>query len=55
VPELEGDAASTGLGLRVPCPASPGQIDKLNYRLGPEQLTAEDKWKAAVMLAAAKD
>jgi len=32
-----------------------GTIDKLNYRLGPEQLTAEDKRKAAVMLAAAKD
>jgi arylsulfatase A-like enzyme len=32
-----------------------GTIDKLNYRLGPEQLSAEDKRKAAVMLAAAKD
>jgi len=32
-----------------------GTIDKLNYKLGPEQLTAEDKRKAAVMLAAAKD
>jgi hypothetical protein len=32
-----------------------GTIDKLNYRLGPEQLTADDKRKAAVMLAAAKD
>jgi hypothetical protein len=30
-------------------------IDKLNYRLGPEQLSAEDRRKAAVMLAAAKD
>src|ERR1035438_8279565 len=26
-----------------------GTIDKLNYRLGPEQLSAEDKRKAAVM------
>ncbi len=32
-----------------------GTIDKLNYQLGPEQLSAEDKRKAAVMLAAAKD
>ncbi len=32
-----------------------GTIDKLNYHLGPEQLSAEDKRKAAVMLAAAKD
>ncbi len=32
-----------------------GTIDKLNYKLGPEQMTAEDKRKAAVMLAAAKD
>jgi len=32
-----------------------GTIDKLNYKLGREQLTAEDKRKAAVMLAAAKD
>ncbi len=32
-----------------------GTIDKLNYKLGPEQLSAEDKRKAAVMLAAAKD
>ncbi len=32
-----------------------GTIDKLNYHLGPEQLSAEDKHKAAVMLAAAKD
>ena len=32
-----------------------GTIDKLNYRLGPEQLSAEDKRKVAVMLAAAKD
>ena len=32
-----------------------GTIDKLNYHLGPEQLSAEDKRKAAVILAAAKD
>ena len=32
-----------------------GTIDKLSYHLGPEQLCAEDKRKAAVMLAAAKD
>jgi arylsulfatase len=32
-----------------------GTIDKLNYKLGPEQLSAEDKRKAALMLAAAKD
>ena len=32
-----------------------GTIDKLNYKLGPEQMSAEDKRKAAVMLAAAKD
>ena len=32
-----------------------GTIDKLNYKLGPEQLTAEDKQKAAEMLARAKD
>ena len=30
-------------------------IDKLNYKLGPEQLTAEDKQKAAEMLARARD
>jgi hypothetical protein len=32
-----------------------GTIDKLNYRLGPEQLSAEDKQKAAEMLARARD
>ncbi len=32
-----------------------GTIDKLNYHLGPEQLSAQDKRKAAVMLAAARD
>jgi arylsulfatase A-like enzyme len=32
-----------------------GTIDKLNYKLGPEQLTAEDKQKAAEVLARAKD
>jgi arylsulfatase len=32
-----------------------GTIDKLNYKLGPEQLSAEDKQKAAEMLARAKD
>jgi len=32
-----------------------GTIDKLNYRLGPEQLSAEDKQKAAEVLARAKD
>jgi arylsulfatase len=32
-----------------------GTIDKLDYKLGPEQLSAEDKRRAAVMLAAAKD
>jgi hypothetical protein len=32
-----------------------GTIDKLNYKLGPEQLSAEDKRTAAVKLASAKD
>jgi arylsulfatase len=32
-----------------------GTIDKLNYRLGPEQMSAEDKQKAAEILARAKD
>ena len=32
-----------------------GTIDKLNFKLGPEQLTAEDKQKAADMLARARD
>ncbi|MGB8441135.1 MAG: arylsulfatase, partial [Candidatus Acidiferrales bacterium] len=32
-----------------------GTIDKLTYKLGPEQLSAEDKKAAAVILAAAKD
>ena len=32
-----------------------GTIDKLNYKLGPEQMSAEDKRKAAEMLAGAKD
>jgi arylsulfatase len=32
-----------------------GTIDKLNYKLGPEQLTAEDKQKAAEILARARD
>ena len=32
-----------------------GTIDKLNYKLGPEQLSAEDKEAAAKVLAAAKD
>jgi arylsulfatase A-like enzyme len=32
-----------------------GTIDKLNYKLGPEQLTAEDRQKAAEMLARAHD
>ena len=32
-----------------------GSIDKLNYKLGPEQLSAEDKEAAAKVLAAAKD
>jgi hypothetical protein len=32
-----------------------GTIDKLTYKLGPEQLTAEDKQKAAQVLARAKD
>ena len=32
-----------------------GTIDKLTYKLGPEQLSAEDKRAAAVILAAAKD
>src|SRR5271167_971609 len=32
-----------------------GTIDKLNYRLGPEQMSAEDKRKAAEMLARARD
>jgi arylsulfatase len=32
-----------------------GKIDKVTYKLGPEQMSAEDKRKAAEMLAAAKD
>jgi arylsulfatase len=32
-----------------------GTIDKLNYKLGPSQLSAEDRQKAAKMLAAARD
>ena len=32
-----------------------GTIDKLNYKLGPDQMTAEDRRKAALMLAAARD
>ncbi len=32
-----------------------GTIDRLNYKLGPEQLSAEDKQDAAKKLAAAKD
>jgi len=32
-----------------------GTIDKLNYKLGPSQLSAEDQQKAAAMLAAARD
>jgi hypothetical protein len=32
-----------------------GTIDKLTYKLGPEQLTAEDKQKAAQILARARD
>jgi hypothetical protein len=32
-----------------------GSIDKLNYKLGPEQLSAEDKQKAAEILARARD
>jgi len=32
-----------------------GTIDKLNYKLGPDQLSAEDKQKAAAMIAAAHD
>jgi hypothetical protein len=32
-----------------------GTIDKLNYKLGPEQLSAEDKQKAAEILARARD
>jgi arylsulfatase A-like enzyme len=32
-----------------------GTIDKLTFKLGPEQMSAEDKQKAAQMLAAAKD
>ncbi len=32
-----------------------GTIDRLNYRLGPEQLTAEDKKAAVPVLASAKD
>lgn len=32
-----------------------GTIDKLNYKLGPEQLKAEDRQKAAEMLARARD
>ena len=32
-----------------------GTIDKLNYKLGPEQMSAEDKQKAAEILARAKD
>jgi arylsulfatase len=32
-----------------------GTIDKLNYRLGPDQLNAEDKQRAAQLLASAHD
>jgi len=32
-----------------------GAIDKLNYKLGPEQLAAEDQKKAAVAVAKARD
>jgi polyisoprenoid-binding protein YceI len=32
-----------------------GTINRLNYKLGPEQLSAEDKEDAAKKLAAAKD
>jgi len=32
-----------------------GMIDRVNFKLGPEQLSAEDKQKAAEILAAAKD
>ena len=32
-----------------------GTIDKLNYKLGPNQMTAEDRRKAALMLASARD
>ena len=32
-----------------------GQIQKLTYNLGPEQLSAEDQQDAAKKLAAAKD
>ncbi len=32
-----------------------GTIDKLNYKLGPEQLSVEDKQKAAEILARARD
>ena len=32
-----------------------GTIDKLNYKLGPSQLSAEDRRKAAAMMAAAND
>jgi hypothetical protein len=32
-----------------------GIIDKLSYKLGPEQLSAEDKEAAAKILAAARD
>jgi arylsulfatase len=32
-----------------------GTIDKLNYRLGPDQMTTADKQKAAEMLARARD
>ncbi len=32
-----------------------GTVDKLNYKLGPSQLSAEDRRKAAAMMAAAND
>ncbi len=32
-----------------------GTIDKLNYKLGPDQMTAEDRRKATLMLASARD
>jgi hypothetical protein len=60
--EGRGTASCGGLDTRTPVDFSydvpfrfTGTIDKLNYRLGPEQLSAEDKQKAAEILARARD
>jgi arylsulfatase len=64
IPLLMSIDETFGIGLDTCTPvdfsyevpfAFTGTIDKLNYKLGPEQMTAEDKRKAAEMLAAARD